>query len=521
MVSSSKSTPPTALLLAAVAAVILRLVFLGWTGVMYEDALISLRYAENLAHGRGLVYNPGEWVFGASTPLYVLWLAFLSWTGVPWPLQAAQVVAAVADGCVLFFWARFLLERTGSRAAPGLFAVLFGLSPWLVQNSVSGMETSYALLWLTGAFLQDARGRPWLTGLFLGLLVLTRPDAAIFAMLLLGLRLWRDRQLPWRQALTMIVIAVPWLVYAQWAYGSVVPHSVTAKAAAYNLHIRDYTRSWNLTLGLVAPSLGGPNLAGVSQRLVSLCLLPLCLFGAVAALRRWPSLAVVPLFLGAWCAYLVLPRTFIFPWYLPPMALAAYAVAACGYAWLERTVSARAWTVLRALPAVMGVLFLPWLLVNAQGAEMGRNDWNRVREEIGMWLREHTAPDARVAMEPIGYIGYFSRRHVLDEVGLVSPQYVPLNRAGDGWFIDSLQRFRPEYVVERPHYLRNNSTLNSGVRMFRSPGDWEWFRRHYVPVYEDQPTRGRPQLRLNYSFIVYERADLRRNPPLDRAGTGR
>src|SRR5438046_1158229 len=37
-----------------------------------DDLFISLRYAENLAHGRGAVYNVGERVEGYSSPLWML-----------------------------------------------------------------------------------------------------------------------------------------------------------------------------------------------------------------------------------------------------------------------------------------------------------------------------------------------------------------------------------------------------------------------------------------------------------------
>ncbi len=41
--------------------------------VLFDDAMISMRYAFNLAHGNGLVWNPGERVEGITNPL---------WTGV-------------------------------------------------------------------------------------------------------------------------------------------------------------------------------------------------------------------------------------------------------------------------------------------------------------------------------------------------------------------------------------------------------------------------------------------------------
>src|SRR5437879_10308715 len=42
-----------------------------------DDGYITLRYAANLAEGKGFVYNPGEPVWGTTTPL----LTLLLWGG--------------------------------------------------------------------------------------------------------------------------------------------------------------------------------------------------------------------------------------------------------------------------------------------------------------------------------------------------------------------------------------------------------------------------------------------------------
>ena len=53
---------------------------LGFT--LFDDAMISMRYARNLAEGHGLVWNPGERVEGYSNPLWTLWMALIHATGV-------------------------------------------------------------------------------------------------------------------------------------------------------------------------------------------------------------------------------------------------------------------------------------------------------------------------------------------------------------------------------------------------------------------------------------------------------
>jgi arabinofuranosyltransferase len=45
---------------------------------LFDDEMISMRYARNFAHGFGLVYNPGgERVEGFTNPLWVLYMAVL------------------------------------------------------------------------------------------------------------------------------------------------------------------------------------------------------------------------------------------------------------------------------------------------------------------------------------------------------------------------------------------------------------------------------------------------------------
>src|SRR5712692_5599667 len=100
----------------------IRLAYAAYSQVSYDDAYISLRYATNLAAGHGLVFNPGERVFGASTPLYVLLLALFARVGLPMPLFScpaalgwAKVLSVLADGATAAIWYRLLSRETGSR----------------------------------------------------------------------------------------------------------------------------------------------------------------------------------------------------------------------------------------------------------------------------------------------------------------------------------------------------------------------------------------------------------------------
>ena len=69
-----------------------------YTGIVLEDALITFRYAANLAAGDGFAYNVGERVLGTTTPLFTLLLAtcgFLFGTG---SIPASALVLGIAAG---------------------------------------------------------------------------------------------------------------------------------------------------------------------------------------------------------------------------------------------------------------------------------------------------------------------------------------------------------------------------------------------------------------------------------------
>jgi len=66
----------------SVTIVMVGLALVIWLGVMREfrldDSFITFRYAQNLAAGHGLVYNPGDTTLSTTAPLYAILLAGLS-----------------------------------------------------------------------------------------------------------------------------------------------------------------------------------------------------------------------------------------------------------------------------------------------------------------------------------------------------------------------------------------------------------------------------------------------------------
>src|SRR3990170_4868637 len=113
--------------------------------VLFDDAMISMRYARNLANGAGLVWNPGrERVEGYTNPLWVVFMAVFHLFPIPASkmslfIQASGAAFLIANLVFVKRIARFL---TGSWLAALLAVVLTAFYTPLNNWGLQGMEVS-------------------------------------------------------------------------------------------------------------------------------------------------------------------------------------------------------------------------------------------------------------------------------------------------------------------------------------------------------------------------------------------
>ena len=162
--------------------------YLAWTkAFLCDDAYISLRYAQNLVEGNGLVFNVGERVEGITN---FLWTAAVALLSIITPLEMPFI--AVAFALVCFALNFFVVYRIGRRlqldSGVGFFipiAVSMMSVQFILTNyGTSGLETSAASLLVSlGLLFLIAPPSPkhaLLSGLMFILATLTRPDHAVF-----------------------------------------------------------------------------------------------------------------------------------------------------------------------------------------------------------------------------------------------------------------------------------------------------------------------------------------------------
>ena len=163
-----------------------------------DDSFITYRYALNLAHGHGAVYNVGEWIEGYSNPLWMLLLTPFAWLG--WSLPLVSKVLGVLCGLILLRTTYSLLHDSFSLSETDSTwgALLLSVNTSVVVYAVSGMETLLYSTLILLFFQQLLTNRLLTASLLASAILLTRPEGVmILAPLAIGL--WRTdkRKLFW------------------------------------------------------------------------------------------------------------------------------------------------------------------------------------------------------------------------------------------------------------------------------------------------------------------------------------
>ena len=164
-----------------------------------------------------------------------------------------------------------------------------------------------------------------LAALLASLALLTRPDALILLVPLAFERLWsawkKKEALHWGELAAALLPYGAWAVYATLVFGSPLPHSLLAKAAAYHLEAGEGLI--RLLQHYATPFLEQNLLGSAAAVGLGLLLYPFLTFLALRRIGR--TRPRPPLALWIWALYpwlylvtFAIPNPLIFRWYLTP-----------------------------------------------------------------------------------------------------------------------------------------------------------------------------------------------------------
>lgn len=287
------STPPDSLRAAHVptlawviagltaAVAVWRLLGLRQLAWAQDDAYISFRFARNLLHGHGLVYNVGERVEGYTNFLWTLLSAIPMALGQPDPLASMNGVGfgALAVTVAMLIAFGLVLARRGNIAAPfGALPLLFTYSfaMWFISGMEAGLVACFTVIGTVLVALAPERLRwaPILASLAGVLAMLTRADGVVvwIALAIVGMgdawlrtRQFRKPLVAW--LLPVFVIFLPYTVWRIAYYGSAFPNTYYAKA----IYLPAWDRGWKylttfFSVYPISPLLLVPPLAAMIAR---------------------------------------------------------------------------------------------------------------------------------------------------------------------------------------------------------------------------------------------------------------
>jgi len=244
---------------------------------LFDDAMISMRYARNLAHGQGFVWNPGQRPVEGFTNLgWALWMALVHLIG----FDGTGAVVAVLTTCVAVSIIGLYLVRAVAEelwpddrrpvvASVWIATLAYPLAFW----SLRGMEVAVLAALTSGIALVVLRlrskpGDPGLLRILAActvVAVLVRMDALVVCGTAIVAAVWMASTGPQRRRTLMTVggsVAVAMLaqtVFRLAYYGDALPNTYYLKVAGTHLVTRvqrGLESTWALMLGCLLPLLG-------------------------------------------------------------------------------------------------------------------------------------------------------------------------------------------------------------------------------------------------------------------------
>lgn len=404
---------------------------------LFDDAMISMQFAKNLARGDGLVWNVGgEHVEGYSNPLWVLLMAGIHL----FPIPLTQTSLYVKLLSLLFLLVNLIVVKQLAEQisrnwlvpllAVFLTAFYFPLNNWSLQGMEVGLEAllvSTALL-LGLRALEAGRFSAWPYGLW-ALAVLLRMDAAAPALASAAAFAWLDtkhrrQHVVWAAGSifgSLAALTVFRLAY----YGEWLPNTYYLKLGGISTALRIslglrrvWDMAWNANWILFVLPLAVPAFDGRKK------LWPLyAAFGAQMAYSiyvggdAWEHVGGANRFVSA-----VMPIFFV---------LFAHTLGSLQRALLQQR-SRPSW--LRPLSEAGLTIFVVAslfsfnnLLVQNPVAKWTLQDKPVFTESVeryaqmGLALRGLTTPDAVIAVVTAGNIPYFAERPAIDLLGKNDP----------------------------------------------------------------------------------------------------
>jgi len=417
-------------------SVLLRLYF---NPLDIDDAPITYRYAENIAEGKGFVYNEGERVLGTTTPLFTLILAGFIKLGfdVFFISNLIGLISAVVSIILVYL----ILKDIGKPNVGLIAAALLAIINDFVIYTMNGMETSFYIMLIFASFYFYIKRNinMIITGFLIGLSVLTRPDGFILAFVVYGHYFIRKWKIPWKSGFTFLGTILPWFIFSKLYFGSFLPASLIGKQIQ----------------GAVAQIPFITRLFGFFFDRSYLILIPFMILG-LFYVYKIKKLYVPTLWASVYVLAYIVVGVEAYAWYFIPLIPVFVIVASLGIERISELIKKNRKIVSYVFVIGIIAVILPTSILGMHHyhQKVDRNWENYIK--VSLWLKENIPENSSLMFGAIGYVGYYGRQKIIDTAFLVTEIPDSIRNLEDKDMFKSreyysfvYEHFKPDYVIFR------------------------------------------------------------------------
>lgn len=283
-----------------------------------DDAYITLSTVKHFLEGHGFTFNPGEYVYVITNPLWAFGITLISWPGID-PAWALRILGWLCEGSLFLMMMALGHQMWESKNWGILWALLLFLNPVFLFSSFKGMETPLFLLVIIASIYFYEKKHFNLALIIAPIAIWIRFDGIILLAAISVLCIWK-KQVNWQYWSFASLIIVAFFLFGELYYNEWLPNTVKSKTQLDKLTFNEWIGNFSIIGEGIIKYIGGfyrysmPTIPVLSYPLICLGLFKKWYFKEKLPLLVWISLlyGIAILFSGRGYAI-------NFPWYFCPI----------------------------------------------------------------------------------------------------------------------------------------------------------------------------------------------------------
>jgi len=423
-----------------------------------DDAYITLSTVKHFLDGHGFTFNPGEYVYVITNPLWAFGIAIISWPGID-PAWALRILGWLCEGSLFLIMIALGHQMWGSKNWGIVWALLLFFNPVFLFSSFKGMETPlYLLVIIAGIYLYEKKQFN-LSLLIASIAIWIRFDGIILIGVIGMLCAWR-KSVNWQYWIMGGIIIIAYFMFGELYYNEWLPNTVKSKTQPDALTLD----TWLNNIPIIAEGLlkytGG--FYRYSIPTLPVLTFPLLFLGSIKKLyykEKLPLMAWTSLIYGI--AILLSGRGYAinFPWYFCPFIPGIFYLSIEGLIFIKfHFVQFFYFKLLKfGSIALLCIFFLGGVIGIWVNGYLHFKYHYAPREQmyakVAMQVNEIFEKPSMVSIGEVGTVRYFlsKKNYLLDNYGLALPeQWRNMSHA------PLVENLKPEVVFEKSHFTIKN-----------------------------------------------------------------